>query len=523
MIDLSPGHLAIVTRILAEHVPDCEARAFGSRATWTAKDHSDLDLAIVGEGPLPPLTLARLQEAFEESPLPVRVDVVDWHAIADSFREAIEADCVVVQEAAERATDWPAVTLGEALEINPARLLTRGTIAPFVAMADVGEFQRWLPALVNREFEGGGSRFRNGDTLLARITPSLENGKTAYVSVLPDGAIGHGSTEFIVLSARERVTDPKFVYYLAREPTFRSYAIAQMTGSSGRQRVPSDAIRDFEFPLPPLDEQRRIAHTLGTLDDRIELNRRMNETLEEMARALFRSWFVDFDPVHAKAEGRPTGLPPSIDALFPATFVPSELGEIPAGWEVKPLGECFDVNPKRHIRRGDVAVHIEMAALPTSGPHVERWSQRAFTSGSRFTRGDTLLARITPSLENGKTAFVDFLDDGETGWGSTEFIVLRPKRPWPPEMAYLVAREPEFREYAIVNMTGTSGRQRVPAEAVSGYPFTAPPDNVAVAFGKLARPWFERSAYLKRQARALAEQCDTLLPHLMAGQLRTFT
>ena len=107
----------------------------------------------------------------------------------------------------------------------------------------------------------------------------------------------------------------------------------------GRGRLNSEELRALDFPLPPLEEQRAIARVLGALDDKIELNRRMSETLEEMARALFRSWFVDFDPVRAKAEGRPSGLPPHLDALFPASFEASELGEIPAGWEVKALGD----------------------------------------------------------------------------------------------------------------------------------------------------------------------------------------
>ena len=272
--------------------------------------------------------------------------------------------------------------------------------------------------------------------------------------------------------------------------------------------------------IPPLEEQRAIARVLGALDDKIELNRRMSETLEEMARALFRSWFVDFDPVRAKAEGLPSGLPPDLDALFPAAFEASELGEIPAGWEVKTLGDVIDVNPRRRIRRGDVATHVAMAALPTSGPHVTEWTQRAFTSGARFTLGDTLLARITPSLENGKTALVDFLDQGEAAWGSTEFIVLRPKPPWPPEMAYVMAREPNFREHAIVNMTGTSGRQRVPAEAVATYPIAVPPEGVAEAYGRLARPFFERATHLNDESRDLAEQRDALLPQVVSGQLR---
>ena len=520
MIDLSPAHLAIVERILAEHVPECEVQAFGSRATWNAKDYSDLDLAVIGEGPLPREAIARLKEAFEESRLPMRVDVVDWHAIADGFREAIESECVVVQKAAS-VDDWPSVRLRGVVQVNPPRPLKRGTHAPFVAMADVREHDRRLPALDTREFKGGGARFRNGDTLLARITPSLENGKTAWVSGLSHGATGHGSTEFIVMSGQEGLTDPKFVYYLARSPDFRNYAIGQMTGTSGRQRVPTDAVEDFEFLLPPLEEQRAIARVLGALDDKIELNRRMSETLEAMARALFRSWFVDFDPVRAKAEGRPSGLPPDLDALFAASFETLELGEIPAGWEVKALGDVIEVNPKRTIKRGDVATHVEMAALPISGPHVAYWTERPFTSGSRFILGDTLLARITPSLENGKTAFVDFLDDGETGWGSTEFIVLRPKAPWPPEMAYVMAREADFREHAVVNMTGTSGRQRVPAEAVATYSLAVPSEGVVEAYGRVVRPFFERATWLRGESRSLAAQRDALIPRLVSGKLRT--
>ena len=331
LVDLSPVHLATVEGILAEHVPDYEVRAFGSRAKWSARDASDLDLAVVGDGPLSSQTLTMLKEAFEESRLPMRVDVVDWNAIADSFRELIEADSVVLQEAVSSGP-WPVIRLGGVVHVNPPRPLKRGTNAPFVAMGDVLEHSRLLPSLATREFKGAGSRFRNGDTLLARITPSLENGKTAWVSGLPEGAMGHGSTEFIVMSARDNLMDSKFVYYLARSPEFRSYAIGQMTGTSGRQRVPSDMVRDFEFALPPIEEQRAIACVLGALDDMIELNQCMCKTLEEMAWALFKSWFVDFNPVRAKMKGWSTGLPQNLSDLFPDRLMDSEMGKIPEGW-----------------------------------------------------------------------------------------------------------------------------------------------------------------------------------------------
>ncbi|MEA1893786.1 MAG: restriction endonuclease subunit S [Euryarchaeota archaeon] len=192
-------------------------------------------------------------------------------------------------------------------------------------------------------FKGSGSRFQNGDTLLARITPCLENGKTAHVNFLEDGEIAHGSTEFIVLSGIEGMTDNLFVYYLTRSPEFRDFAIVRMEGSSGRQRVPAPTLKRFTFACPPLPEQRAIAHILGSLDDKIELNRRMNETLEAMAQAIFKSWLVDFDPVRAKTEGRDTGLPKEIADLFPDSFEESELGAMPEGWKQSTIRDEFDI------------------------------------------------------------------------------------------------------------------------------------------------------------------------------------
>ena len=223
-------------------------------------------------------------------------------------------------------------------------------------------------------------------------------------------------------------------------------------------------IPNFRLPVPPIKEQRAIASVLGALDDKIELNRRMNATLEAMARALFQSWFVDFDPVRAKLDGQPTGLDPATAALFPNEFEDSELGPIPKGWKAIPLPEAIEVNPRRKLQTGTVTPYLDMKNMPTRGHCPDEVIQREFTSGTKFQNGDTLLARITPCLENGKTAFVDFLDVGQIGWGSTEYIVLSPKPPLPPQFGYLLARSDSLRGHAIQNMTGTSGRQRVPPE-----------------------------------------------------------
>ena len=146
--------------------------------------------------------------------------------------------------------------------------------------------------------------------------------------------------------------------------------------------------------------------------------------------------------------------------LFPDRLVDSEMGAIPEGWVVSRLTEMVDINPKRSLRRGQIAPYLPMANMPTRGHVPDSVDVRPFGSGMRFANGDTLVARITPCLENGKTAYVDFLPDNEVGWGSTEYIVLRPQLPLPNQFAYCLARSAGFREFAIQNMSGTSGRQR---------------------------------------------------------------
>ena len=418
------------------------------------------------------------------------------------------------------------MTLSEAVLVNPLVRLNRGEMYPFVDMATVNAGSRSAYPSVQREFRGGGSKFQDGDTLMARITPCLENGKVACYHA-PDGmSKAHGSTEFIVIRGRPNVTDNVFAYYLTQWNEVREYAISQMTGTSGRQRVPVGSLDHLNVPIPPLPEQRAIAHVLGTLDDKIELNRRMTDTLEDMARALFKSWFVDFDPVRAKIDGRwrrgqsLPGLPADLYDLFPDRLVPSELGEIPEGWEVKALGVLAKLNPRESMKRGTVAPYLDMAALPTSGPSPDEVVLREFKSGTRFRNGDTLFARITPCLENGKTALIQSLPMGTVGWGSTEFIVMRAIQPVPPEYTYLLARDPAFRAHAIQSMTGTSGRQRARTEALAPYLLPSPPVAVWNEFSSLAQSIFVRIESNRKESLTIAAQRDTLLPKLVSGELR---
>jgi type I restriction enzyme, S subunit len=333
-----------------------------------------------------------------------------------------------------------------------------------------------------------------------------------------DHAPGRLTQDTVKLEPKGSDVPLDYLYWLLRTPQYRGYCRAHATGTTNLGLAREDFLA---FPVPePTPAQEKIVETLSALDDKIELNRRMNETLESMARAMFKSWFVDFDPVRAKAERRDPGLPKPLADLFPGSFEDSELGEIPKGWKVEPLPDVIEVNPTRSLRKGEPAPYLDMANMPTRGHSPDDVIERAFGSGMRFINGDTLVARITPCLENGKTAFVDFLEKGQAGWGSTEYIVLRPKSPLPEEFAYCLARSNDFREFAIQSMTGSSGRQRVPAESLSHYLVAVPPEQLAKRFGLFAKPLFARASAAARESRSLAAQRDALLPRLVSGEIR---
>lgn len=347
------------------------------------------------------------------------------------------------------------------------------------------------------------------------------SGTVGRISIIqPEDPVGVISQALLILRPDTKRMLPKFLYYFLSTPEGQGALVQASHGSVQVNIAPRAVVEQIEVPVPSLSEQRAIVHILGTLDDKIELNRRMSETLEAMARALFKSWFVDFDPVRAKAEGRDPGLPPHIADLFPDSFEDSELGEIPRGWKVALLPTIIDVNPPRSLRKGEVAPYLDMANMPTRGHSPDVVSQRPFGSGARFMNGDTLVARITPCLENGKTAYVDFLLDGQIGWGSTEYIVLRPKAPLPTEYAYCLARSDAFRDFAIGSMTGSSGRQRVPVDALAHFLIPSPPEPVARQFGSLIKPLFSRASAATQESRTLAALRDTLLPRLISGELR---
>jgi len=218
---------------------------------------------------------------------------------------------------------WKEYRLGDFMEFNPKRSLSKNTIARKITMDKLVPHTRDIYDWTYEPYSGG-AKFQNGDTLMARITPCLENGKQAYVSMLNNGETAFGSTEYIVICGREALCDNRFAYYLSLCPTFRNAAIKSMVGTSGRQRAQVDVLENMTMRLPPLSEQLKIVSILSSLDDKIELNRKINSNLEEQAKALFKSWFIDFEPFKDDK------------------FVDSELGKIPEGWKVLSLDDIAD-------------------------------------------------------------------------------------------------------------------------------------------------------------------------------------
>jgi len=413
-------------------------------------------------------------------------------------------------------SEWTELPFSEAVIVNPPIRLERGRSYPFVNMAAVNAGSRCAHPTEEREFSGGGARFEHGDTLMARITPCLENGKIARYCALSGTEEAHGSTEFIVIRGRPDVTDTGFAYYLTQWDEVRGYAISQMTGTSGRQRVPTDSLDHLAVPVPPLPEQRAIAHILGTLDDKIELNRRMSETLEAMARALFKSWFVDFDPVRAKAEGRDPGLPKHIAHLFPDSFEDSELGEIPEGWEVGTLGDVAE-HPRRGIQPNRFKPdtnYIALEHMPKRSIALADWGTADGLESNKFEfrQGEILFGKLRPYFHKVGVAPIG-------GVCSTDIVVVVPlSDPW---FGFVLGHvsSTEFVEYTNAGSTGTK-MPRTNWADMARYDLVLPRESVAAAFTKYTRSSVERISAGIHESRTLAALRDTLLPKLISGELR---
>lgn len=286
------------------------------------------------------------------------------------------------------------------------------------------------------------------------------------------------------LTVDESKASPLFVYYVFSSRSMQEY-IRIHAIQTGVPHINLRILREIPIPLPPIEEQRAIAATLGALDDKIESNRRATRLMEELCRSHF-------------------------ERLFDTRNVVDGV----------PLSELFEVNPSRSLPSGQMGTYIGMASLPEFSAAIHHWEERPAGSGQRFQNGDVLMARITPCLENGKTAIVDVLSSDEVGWGSTEYIVLAPKALITTEWIYCLVRTDSIRAFAVASMTGTSGRQRFRADRFDQYKVVPPNPAALDEFNTRAVPSFARITQLRNETLALAALRDALLPELLSGRIR---
>ena len=546
-IDLNPHDWIEVKRILESYLPQYDAWVFGSRATWTAKAYSDLDLVIITDTKFPLATLAHLQSAFDESDLSIKVDIVDWAATGEAFREIICKTAVVVQKAQKivdatnpsdmMMTNYGAFAADFAVERLASICVPNGGVqtgpfgsqlhqedyvavgTPIITVEHLGDNRinhQDLPRVSDGDLDRLSKyQLRKGDIVFSRVG-SVD--RRALVRKEEDGWLFSGRC--LRVRPDNSKIDSTYLSYFFGLPAFKEHIRSIAVGAT-MPSLNTQLLSGIFVPFPnELKEQRAIAHILGTLDDKIELNRRMNETLESMARALFKSWFVDFEPVRAKIEGRDTGLPQEIADLFPDSFEDTELGEVPKGWKVRPFADTVDIigggTPKTSISEYwngdipwysvvDVPSDTDVFVIDTE-KHItikglENSSTRLLPEGATIISARGTVGKLAlvgqPMAMNQSCYGLIGLEAGATfTYFMTRSLIM------------------SLKQHSHGSVFDTITR-----ETLAGVRVIAPPITVSAAYGSMTDPAMQRIKVNLKESRNLTDQRDTLLPKLLSGAI----
>ncbi|TAA36982.1 restriction endonuclease subunit S [Pseudoxanthomonas winnipegensis] len=394
---------------------------------------------------------------------------------------------------------WETRTLSEVADHSLGKMLdkvkNKGELLPYLANINVrwGEFD--LTSLREMRFEQHEmERFglRNGDIVMC------EGGEPGRCALWRGERPSMMFQKAIHRIRPYEFMDSGFLYYQFLHLGMMGGFAPYFTGATIKH-LPREQLARVPIRVADIDTQRRITAALAPYDDLIATNQRRIALLEEAARRLYREWFV-----HLR---------------FPGHEVVKVVDGVPEGWARTVFSDVVQINPRTPFEKGVERPFVEMAALSERLMVVGERSSRVISGGAKFRNGDTLLARITPCIENGKTGFVQFLEsDDAVASGSTEFIVLRSAKanPW---WVYCTAREDSFREHAIRSMSGSDGRQRVNTGSFSQFEVLLPPQDVLEQFAAMVAESFTQVEQLTNQGKTLAKARDALLPKLMSGQL----
>ena len=501
-LHLEPKHRRILQALLREYLPGVEVWAYGSRVNGRSHEGSDLDLVLRGREltEIPSGQLGDFEEAVHESSIPFLVEARDWTRLPERFHREIERNyAVLTSTSAEPGVyDWQKSRWGDIATLEYGRALrgydtAQGAFRVFGTNGPIGWHNQPL--------------CEHASVIVGR--------KGAY------RGIHYSSDPFFVIDTafylKPKVEiDARWAYY-----TLLTQDINGMDSGSAIPSTSRDEFYNLPVLVPPLCQQHTIACVLGTLDDKIEFNRRMNETLETMARALFKSWFVDFDPVRAKMEGRDPGLPRDLAELFPDRFVDSELGEIPEGWAIYRLDE--------------LAEHHALSVTPSARPETtfEYFSipahdgdrTPAMACGKSIKSNKTivppnsvLLSKLNPDIPR---VWMPGAGDGGPQICSTEFMVFIALGPANRSLLFCLFMSTAFCDMLQSMVTGTSkSHQRVPPAALKRLDVLSGTPALFHRFSRSAAPMLDRVAENRVESQALAALRDTLLPKLISGDLR---
>lgn len=358
----------------------------------------------------------------------------------------------------------PKTTLG--IPLVTAKIIKNGVIQEPQEFIDESFYEEWMRRGIPKK----------GDVIFTTEAPLGEVAK-----IRTDEKLAFAQ-RVIILEPNEEVLDSDYLFYAMQDRVLKGRIEARSSGTTVIG-IKAKELKQVEIDLPSIEIQKKIGKVLSAMDDKIAVNNDINKNLEEQAKAIF-------------------------DRMISSSNSP-----------YCTLSEIAELNPKRTISKGTVARCIDMAQLSTSTSFPNGWEYKPFNGGMRFCNGDTLLARITPCLENGKTAYINFLDDDEVAFGSTEYVVIRSKTSYPAEFFYCLARYPAFVDYAVKNMNGSSGRQRVSAETVGKYELPRLTDSELSEFASVVPQMFDVCRNNALENIRLANLRDTLLPRLMSGEI----
>lgn len=375
--------------------------------------------------------------------------------------------------------EWLEKRMDEIADFNPRESIQKGATAKKIAMDKLQPFCRDVPGYEMEAFSGG-TKFRNGDTIMARITPCLENGKTAKVDVLDEEEVGFGSTEYIVFRAKEG-NDPDFIYYLVTSPVVREPAIKSMVGSSGRQRVQTDVVQGLKVRVPDLEGQQAIASVLKALDDKIAANRKVNENLLQQAQALYKDRFVDLNPFD---------------------------GEIPMDWHLGTVSEIIELHDSKRIPLSS----RERANLAKIYPYYGATSVMDYVDRYLFDGIYLLLAEDGTVVDNKGFPILQYVEG--KFWVNNHAHIITGKNGFTVETLYLL-----FSLTNVQSIVTGAVQLKISQANLNKVSVVIPSEAELSAFNSIVQPIFAQIRNLRAENDRLAATRDTLLPRLMSGEL----